>query len=142
MYSSSDFQKLWFLYKTEGAPKGISLESFCQSNGIPYEPFSKWFGKYHRSVIPLQVDGRPEEASETKRHDAVTANGQVLAEEKGFIQVIIKSKDGFLLQKDGLSYVGLKLLVERLEAFFTAVIKGRTDYENLMPATIGISKMK
>ncbi|MCF2690402.1 hypothetical protein I6E64_15265 [Bacteroides fragilis] len=23
MYSSSDFEKLWFLYKTEGEPKGI-----------------------------------------------------------------------------------------------------------------------
>lgn len=29
-----------------------------------------------------------------------------------------------------------------LEAFFSAVIKGRTDYENLMPATIGISRVK
>lgn len=29
-------------------------------------------------------------------------------------------------------------VLEYLEAFFTAVIKGRTDYENLMPAAIGI----
>ena len=28
MYSASDFEKLWFLYKTEGEPKGISLNSF------------------------------------------------------------------------------------------------------------------
>ena len=33
-------------------------------------------------------------------------------------------------------------VLEYLEAFFTAVIKGRTDYENLMPATIGIGKAK
>ena len=33
-------------------------------------------------------------------------------------------------------------VLEYLEAFFTAIIKGRTDYENLMPATIGISKTK
>ena len=114
MYSSSDFQKLWFLYKTEGAPRGISLESFCQSNGIPYEPFSKWFGKYHKSVMPLHVDGLPEEATETKRLDASPAKSKVLAEEKGCIQISIK-KMLFFLQKVGLSYVGLKLLVERLE---------------------------
>lgn len=33
-------------------------------------------------------------------------------------------------------------VLEYLEAFFTAVIKGRTDYKKLMPATIGISKIK
>ena len=32
MYSNSDFEKLWFLYKTEGEPKGISLNSFCVSH--------------------------------------------------------------------------------------------------------------
>ena len=32
MYSASDFEKLWFLYKTEGEPKGISLSSFCASH--------------------------------------------------------------------------------------------------------------
>jgi hypothetical protein len=25
MLSSTDFQKVWFLYQTEGAPKGISM---------------------------------------------------------------------------------------------------------------------
>lgn len=29
MHSSSDFEKLWFLHKTEGEPKGISINSFC-----------------------------------------------------------------------------------------------------------------
>ena len=32
MYSASDFEKLWFLYKTEGEPKGISLNSFCSNH--------------------------------------------------------------------------------------------------------------
>ena len=32
MYSASDFEKLWFLYKTEGEPNGISINSFlCDS---------------------------------------------------------------------------------------------------------------
>ena len=32
MYSASDFEKLWFLYKTEGEPKEISLNSFFASH--------------------------------------------------------------------------------------------------------------
>ena len=34
MYSNSDFVKLWFLYKTEGEPKGISINSFCVNQGV------------------------------------------------------------------------------------------------------------
>jgi hypothetical protein len=32
-------------------------------------------------------------------------------------------------------------VLEYLKAFFTCIIQRRRDYENLMPATIGISKM-
>jgi len=31
MHSKSDFEKVGFLYKTESAPKGISINSFCVS---------------------------------------------------------------------------------------------------------------
>ena len=38
MYSASDFEKLWFLYKTGGEPKGISLNAFCVNHGVPFNP--------------------------------------------------------------------------------------------------------
>lgn len=66
MYSSCDFQKHWFLYKTEGAPKGISLEFFCWSSIIPYKPYSKWFGNYHRAVMPSYKT--PDRGGRTNRH--------------------------------------------------------------------------
>ena len=28
MFSEKDFERLWFLYKTEGEPKGVSSNSF------------------------------------------------------------------------------------------------------------------
>ena len=28
MFSEKDFERLWFLYKTEGEPKGVSINSF------------------------------------------------------------------------------------------------------------------
>lgn len=33
------------LYKTEGEPKGISINSFCLTHGVPYRDFNTWFGK-------------------------------------------------------------------------------------------------
>ena len=40
MFSNSDFEKLWFLYKTEGEPKGISINFFCVDQGVPYNQFN------------------------------------------------------------------------------------------------------
>ena len=34
MYSSEDLEKLWFLYKLEGQPKNLSIESFCTQQGV------------------------------------------------------------------------------------------------------------
>lgn len=41
MYSSEDFEKLWFLYKLEGQPRNVSLESFCQQQGVSYDKHRK-----------------------------------------------------------------------------------------------------
>ena len=48
MYSNSDFEKLGFLYKTEGELKGVSINSFCVSHGISCNHFSDWFRKTHK----------------------------------------------------------------------------------------------
>ena len=39
MFSEKDFERLWFLYKTEGEPNGVSINSFCIGNNIPYTAF-------------------------------------------------------------------------------------------------------
>ena len=36
MFSEKDFERLWFLYKAEGEPNGVSINSFCIGNNIPY----------------------------------------------------------------------------------------------------------
>jgi hypothetical protein len=60
MTSSTDFQKLWFLYKTEGSPKGISINDFCQSRGITYSEFEKWYKKNMQGIAEIQVENAPE----------------------------------------------------------------------------------
>ena len=55
------FERLWFLYKTEGEPKGVSINSFCISNNIPYTAFYDWFKKKQKKIEPVEVEGIPEE---------------------------------------------------------------------------------
>ncbi|WP_300770979.1 hypothetical protein [uncultured Bacteroides sp.] len=41
--------------KTEGEPKGVSINSFCISNNIPYTAFYDWFKKTQKKVVPVEV---------------------------------------------------------------------------------------
>ncbi len=85
MFSEKDFERLWFLYKTEGEPKGVSINSFCIGNNIPYTAFYDWFKinsfcignnipytafydwfkKTQKKVVPVEVEGIPEELIRT-----------------------------------------------------------------------------
>ena len=51
MFSEKDFERLWFLYKTEGEPKGVSINSFCIGNNIPYTAFYAWFKKTQKKIV-------------------------------------------------------------------------------------------
>ena len=85
MYSNSDFEKLWFLYKTEGEPKGISINSFCVSQGIPYNQFNNWFRKTHKKIVPVQIDGIPstaEELTKESQSEIVKEKGQIMVSSK------------------------------------------------------------
>ena len=44
MYSSEDLERFYFKYQLETLPHGPSLQSFCLSNKVPYNFFSKWYG--------------------------------------------------------------------------------------------------
>ena len=65
MFSEKDFERLWFLYKTEGEPNGVSINSSCIGNNIPYTAFYDWFKKTQKKVVPVEVEGIPEELIQT-----------------------------------------------------------------------------
>lgn len=54
MFSEKDFERLCFLYKTEGESKGVSINSFCIGNNIPYTAFYDWFKKTTFS-LPMTI---------------------------------------------------------------------------------------
>ena len=44
MCSSEDCEKLWFLYKLEGEPKGVSIEQFLdEPSGKPSAAYSRFY---------------------------------------------------------------------------------------------------
>ena len=108
MYSASDYEKLWFLYKTEGEPKGISINSFCINQGVPYELFNDWFRKTHKKIVPVQIDGAP--SGEERNQEEISKK-----DKRGHIMVSILTRDGLQIRKKNLSYQELKQLVENLE---------------------------
>lgn len=112
MISNADFEKLWFMYQTDAAPKGISINSFCQQKGVPYNEFDKWYKKTHRTVERVEISGIP---VPDQPDPALAQSDKGGFSSKGDILVTIKKRDGLFIQKGGLDYAELRLLVERLE---------------------------
>lgn len=115
MISNSDFEKLWFLYKTEGEPKGVSINAFCISRGVNYNEFNKWFRKMHKSIVPVEIEGAPEEEFEESIEVGAEDASKDRRPKKGGIHVFIRTHDGLQIQKKGLNYQELVKLVEKLE---------------------------
>ena len=117
MFSEKDFERLWFLYKTEGEPKGVSINSFCISNNIPYTAFYDWFKKTQKKVVPVEVEGIPEELLQAGNEvqDVTKGKPKCTSPHKGSIMVTIRTCEGFCIQKKGLDHQGLKTQVEKLE---------------------------
>ena len=115
MISYSDFEKAWFLYKTEYEPKNNSINDFCIRKGLPYTEFYKWFRKTHKQIVPLEVVGAPQDSGVApevveKKKDQNTSKPR-----RGGIHVFIRTYDGLQIQKKGISYQDLVSLVEKLE---------------------------
>ena len=131
VYSSKDFESLWFLYQAEGLPKNISIEEFCTKHGVDFPTFEKWYKKTHKKVYPVAVTGMPSDekaeiqaeadkvAEESKVHNPVRhpfkyPTDKVTSINKK-ISISIKFPDGMRITKTGISFTELKHLIERLE---------------------------
>ncbi len=103
-FSSKDFEKLWFLYQTEGVPEEESINSFCEKNGVPYEEFDKWFRKTHQAVGRVEIENIPDDEPMLKS----SRRREHKSDPEG-IQVTIQTSDGLHLRKNLLPMtIGLK----------------------------------
>ena len=115
MEAKIDYEKIWFLYQTEGAPKGVSINSFCESQGIHYHDFEKWFKSRHRTVAPIEIIGIP---TGEKRQDVVSGPEQEIESSKAAttgIVITISTSDGVRIRKNVQNYEDLIRFVGRLE---------------------------
>ena len=115
MISNSDLEKAWFLYKTEYEPQNISINDFCMRKGIPYREFNKWFRNTHKQVVPVEVEGIPENSELAPPQLDAAKVSNTKSPMKSGIHVFIHTSDGLQIQKKGLTYQGLLSLVEKLE---------------------------
>ena len=108
MFSEKDFERLWFLYKTEGEPNGVSINSFCIGNNIPYTAFYDWFKKTQKKVVSVEVEGIPEELIRTgneERQEVAKDKPKRTTPHKGSIMVTIRTREGLCIQKKGLVHI-------------------------------------
>lgn len=107
MFSEKDFERLWFLYKAEGEPNGVSINSFCIGNNIPYTAFYDWFKKTQKKSRQLdemiaRLDEIGKDLKEANRKiDSLTnallkANSKV---EKAAIEYKLRDKEYKKLEK-------------------------------------------
>lgn len=114
MYSSEDLERFYFQYKTEALPQGISIESFCLKNKVPYNIFSKWYRDTRKGIVEVQVDGRPSETSAQGGSSSLEEE-RPHQEKKTRIMLEVRMTNGLYLSQKNLSYQDLVNLVGKLE---------------------------
>lgn len=103
-----------------------SLQSFCLSNNVPYNIFSKWYKDTRRKVVEVEVDGRPLEKGKEKSVQS-SQDGVVESLEKhllpsdqtknGAVRIWLELRlsNGLYLSRKNLNYQELRSLIEKLE---------------------------
>jgi len=109
MLSTTDFEKLLFLYKTEG--KNMSIQTFCVNSGVNYRAFDKWFRNTHKDIVPVRVVDGPEAKTREGREAAVEQPGI----QETFISLSMNFSNGMYLKRNRLSYPELKQFILKLE---------------------------
>ena len=81
------------------------------TGGLP--AFYDWFKKTQKKVVPVEVEGIPEELIQSgneEQHDVAKDKPKRTSSHKGNIMVMIRTREGLCIQKKGLDYQGLKTL--------------------------------
>ena len=106
MESITDFEKLLFLYKTEGHNK--TIESFCMNNGVNYRAFDKWYRNCHKDIIPVQITDRPESEPQESKNDQASVHDTL-------ITLTLNFSNGMYMRRKHLTYSELKQLILKVE---------------------------
>lgn len=125
-YTDSDFERFYLRYRAEALPLDVPIKTYCIRNNVPYNKFNKWFRDTRHKIVPVVVDGMPEEEHvESDGSDIPTEDMQPTSacieqqpsdETRQLrIMVDIRMTNGLHLSRRNMSYAQLRDLVERLE---------------------------
>lgn len=114
MYSGEDLERFYFQYQTEGLPKGVSMQQFCNQTKVPYNLFYKWYKDTRKQVVSVKVDGHPSEVcspsvTPTPSHPEPSIQSAVQ------IFVDLRMSNGLYISQKRISYQDLVTLVKKLE---------------------------
>lgn len=128
MASSEDFKRIRSLYQTDGVPRGITIERFCQENGIVYSHYARWLKKQETvEICPVRlVDSEsdtdqipnepiPDRTLDNKGYRLPVRRNRYREENEPIFSIAIRTKHGLLIQHDNITYPQLSALVSNLK---------------------------
>ena len=119
MYSSEDLERFYLDYQSEWVPRGMTLQAYCSRNNVPYKVMENYSRNIQKKIVEVKVVGRPTEEHQQSVPSSPSSvqpqSEQSFKRESKRISVAIRFGDGTEVSRKGLDYVGLKLLIEKLE---------------------------
>ena len=155
MYSNSDFEKLFIRYKAEAMPRKSMVQGYKTSNSTGTGPRTDGNGgQSPKGSVLLSYSGK---TGKCRILSCKNDDRHPYAKRNEFSQAPEKEERPY--RKNSLFFVGSRMAdvsaayhitcrmnglsaLEYLKKFFHEIVKGRKDYENLLPMTIGINTNK
>lgn len=109
MESTTDFEKLLFLYKTEG--RNMTIESFCINNGVNYRTFDRWYRNSHKDIVPIQITDKPEAEHEERKQEDDSQH----SDHETLITMTLNFSNGMYIRRKHLTYAELKQMILKVE---------------------------
>lgn len=137
MLSSEDLERFYFQYQTEAVPLGMSVQTFCLRNNVPYNIFHKWYKDTRKRIVRVQMDGTPPDPvpdmvpTVCPQEEKTAVPTRMLTEQPPAsfqgsspssssgatrISAELQLSNGLHIVQKDLDYQGLCRLVEKLEA--------------------------
>lgn len=128
MYSSEDLERFYVDYQSEWVPRGMTLQAYCSRNNVPYKVMENFSRNIQKKIVEVQVTGRPSEdvqmegfssnlmsSGNTEQKRAADNQNSQPRQSDCRISVLVRFGDGTEVSRRGLDYMGLKVLIEKLE---------------------------
>lgn len=118
--SSKDIETLWKRYAEDASKKGISVQRFFESNGIPYHVFEKWYKKRFQQpdIVECSVSSSPETTPALPAENGLEStrqDSQLQPKELTVSYITLCLSNGLKIEHRKLSYEDLQNLIQKIK---------------------------